>query len=174
MTTKLREVTRVPGETAYWILDVTLTQTNAAGGLMVLRVTCPEYTKMVLCDGRITNSGNNGLYSRKRTSANALTTRIVAVGAAAGTVANMPSQGSNASSSDNNADSRGFEIIGGEALDFGQTAAGAQNDTMRVQLRFELKSRIEKPTYDFALSTNAADVTQVVNLERIQRFNEVE
>lgn len=140
-----------------WQYRVVATQTNAAGGAIVLDITPGAGNYMLPINGYFNNSGNNGMYARILDSNNNNMGNIARVAAAAGTNVSVPALGA-AAATTNNTSSGLQPIYTVDKLSIYQDGAGVQNDTLTVAIRCYCRS---KPTVSVARSTNPGDVTVV-------------
>lgn len=147
------------GKKWLWQSRIIFQQTNAAGGAIISDYSLANEQYARLVEARMTNSGNNGIVIAVYDEDNAYTLPLASVGAAAGTVANLPSIGTAASASNNLASSVNLILLPGQKLGFVQSGAGVQNDTSTVALSLELYNLGTEPTISTARSTNPSDVT---------------
>lgn len=142
----------------YYTARRVATQSNAAGGAIIVDISPATGQTFELIDLRVANSGNNTLSIYKVDEDNADAAPYGGVGAAATNVLSLPSFGSVASNSGNLIDSRGARIVQGQKLTCRQANAGAQNDTMTIAVTLKLTGSKATPTWSKARSTNEADV----------------
>lgn len=107
------------------------------------------------------NSGNNSLVFRLTDEDNNTGALLASVGAAASNSLQIPSIGSAASAAGNIMETLGFTVGPGEKLTSLQTGAGAQNDTMTVNVALLLPITASSTdiTWSVARSTNPGSVT---------------
>ena len=138
-------------------MDVTYTQANAAGGAVKVDILPGAGSSYEIMLARITNSGTNGIIAAAKDTSAVEIARFKNVSSGAATTANLPLTGTDVTSSAASATSEGRWIAGTDTLSIEQTAAGAQNDTLRITIRIRVKGAL--PTVSKARSTNAADVS---------------
>jgi len=138
------------------------TQANAAGGAILIDLATAPGQIAKLLHARVVNSGNNGLQAYIYDEDNAAEAYLLVIGAAAGTSASLPSIGSAATASANNANTKDLMFGPGQKLSFLQTAAGAQNDTLTLGITLLLTTATE-PSWSVARSTNPGNVTLAAN-----------
>lgn len=135
------------------------TQANAAGGAIVVDITCAAGQMMRIESAYAANSGTNTLQMKVHDGDNAMRAYLANVGSAASNYLSIPSPGAAASASGNLVDSKDLYVLAGEKFTIMQGAAGAQNDTMTIAVVIELYGSAAEPTWSKARSTNEANVT---------------
>jgi len=154
------EVIKTDARDTTWIYQArrVATQANAAGGAIKIDISVASGQIARLICAYVANSGTNDMtiLLLDEDAANACVLGTVASGAAR--TANLPTIGLSVTNA-NFATSEGFIIPSGAMLSFGQTGAGAQNDTMTVYICLELFNNSTIPTWSKARSTNEANVT---------------
>lgn len=134
-------------------------QTNAAGGVIKVRISPATGSVLRVVDVRITNSGNNGAEILKLDEDNQETIYFAGVSAAAAAKASIPQSSSQGATSTALVESASGMIAQGQKLELRNTAAGVQNDTLTIHVLLEIIGVVTAPTWDKDASTNAADVT---------------
>ena len=143
-----------------WSYRAVATQTNAAGGAIVIQFTPGAGNYVQLIQANAINSGTNTAICQVRDSAGNNLGTLANIASAATTGFSLPSIGAVATTSGNTANSQGIRIYGTDQLRIYQSGAGVQNDTLIVSWRMYIRSSTA-PTVSKANSTNAADVTLV-------------
>lgn len=148
-----------PGGQEYFV-DVTYAQANAGGGAIVIDIRGTVGSEWRVTHGRVVNSGTNGLQvlAVDGTASPVVSGKFNDIASAAGTKANLPSVPGGSTTSDVPGDLESAIFCGIHGLRITQTAAGAQNDTMRILLYIR-RTRGDLPTFSKAQSTNPADVS---------------
>jgi len=143
-----------------WRYRGVATQANAAGGAVIIDISPGAGNYLELIDAFVSNSGTNSVNVAVRDSSNNTVSIHATVASGAATATYLPSIGANAASSGAIASSVGLKVFGADKLSLYQAGAGAQNDTLTVNIRAFVRSDTA-PTVSKARSTNQADVTIV-------------
>ncbi len=148
-------------EWGMWFYRAVFTQTNGAGGAIVVDVVPVAGMSMIIVNCFAENSGTNGLVMRRVDEDNIFSGQYLSVASAAGTKGIIPQVSDRGVTDDSIMSSESTEARFFRANDkfaIVQTGAGAQNDTLTVSLRAFL-SCAERPIVSKGRSTNQGDVT---------------
>ncbi len=147
-------------EWGMWQYRAVVTQANAAGGAIIVDVVPVAGMDMLVIHAAGTNSGTNGIAIYRMDEDDAVAGVYVSVASGAGTIASIPRslQGGGTSEQFDSVDIMTRLIRSDDKLAFQQSVAGAQNDTLAINIR-ALLSSAERPIVTKARSTNSADVT---------------
>lgn len=154
---------------AIWAHQSVFTQANAAGGAIVVDFTPGQGDAMVVLHANGLNSGTNTIQiaaydedNNRITVYSGIASGATTRGAIPQTVSNSATSSATIDSSD--PDSRLFH--GDDKFTIEQTGAGAQNNTLTINIRAKIRGR--PPAISKARSTNQADVTQgVPTIDRV-------
>ncbi len=143
-----------------WAFRASTAQANAAGGAIVLDVSPDPGDTMIVMWARGVNSGTNTLQILRVDEDNNQGPFLSSIGSGAGTVATMPRGFTTLTTSDfiDSTDLHSRTFRGDDRFTIQQTGAGAQNDTLVIDLRAYLSSS-SIPTVAKGRSTNQANVT---------------
>lgn len=146
-------------EWGYWNYRASVAQANGAGGAIVVDFTPSVGQTMYVVEARGINSGTNTVRIQRVDEDNNLGALYVTIASAATTVGSFPQTTAFAETSSYESTSApGVWIRGDDKFSILQTGAGAQNDTLIVELRAFLSSS-KIPSVSKARSTNQANVT---------------
>ena len=142
------------------LMDVTYTQANVAGGAIVVEIVPGSGNAFIVTASKVTNSGTNTLRQEIESGlAGASMNRYSELASGAGNISSVPQSAANGASSGALTASIPTPALvpGTLAWKIYHTGAGAQNDTLRVQMLIRVKGAL--PTVSKANSTNQADVS---------------
>ncbi len=148
-------------EWGMWMYRVSVAQANAGGGAIVVDFVPVAGVSMIVTFVRAENSGTNGLQILRVDEDNSVGPFYASVSSAATTQAVIPQSFSGATTDGVTFDSTDLFTRFFRANDkftVQQTGAGAQNDTLVINLRAFL-SCAERPIVTKGRSTNPSDVT---------------
>ncbi len=147
-------------EWGMWMYRASVAQANGAGGAIVMFFAPLQGSSMIVIDVRGSNSGTNTLQILRVDEDGNEGPFWSSIGSGLATVGTIPRGFTTLTTSDfiDTTDLLARMIRAGDTLRIQQTGAGAQNDTLIVEIRAFLSSA-ERPIVSKALSTNAGDVT---------------
>ncbi len=147
-------------EWGLWQYRASIAQANAGGGAIVVDFFPLQGVTMIVLWARGTNSGTNSLQIVTTDEDNIVNPFWSSIASAAGSVGTVPRTFNATTDSDfiDTTDMAVRMIRANDGLTIRQTGAGAQNDTLVVELRALLSSP-ERALVSKARSTNQADVT---------------
>ncbi len=144
-----------------WFYRAVFTQTNGAGGAMVVDFAPVAGMTMIVMSVVGENSGTNSLRIERTDEDNIDRPWFADISSGAGTFASIPQTLSFAGTSSVMVDTTSAEVRTfreNDRLTILQLGAGAQNDTLTISLRAFLSSA-ERPVVVKGRSTNPGDVT---------------
>lgn len=140
--------------------QATFTQTNVAGGAIVVDITPGAGNEFDVMTALGQNSGTNTVQMLHLLVNGTAQVFYVAVASAAATTGTFPHDTQGGTTTGSIVSSiRPVIVSGREAFTIQQTGAGVQNDTMVIQVRVRLKHKSQLPTVSIARSTNPGSVT---------------
>ncbi len=148
-------------EWGMWMYRTVFTQTNGAGGAIVVDIVPIQGTTMIVVLAKGANDGTNTLDMTRIDEDNNEVARFVDVASAGSTAGIFPQTHSAAATSASIIDSTSLEariFRADDKLSIFQTGAGASNDTLTIAIR-ALLSSAERPIVSKGRSTNQGDVT---------------
>ncbi len=152
-----------PWEWGMWFFRASVAQANAGGGAIILDFAPLQGTTMMVLEASGKNSGTNTLNMFRNDEDNNSLGFYLSVASAAATEGAIPRNFNNLASDSSSLSSipgifGNLTFRGGDQFTIEQTGAGAQNDTLVVQLRALLSSPV-RPIVSKLRSTNQANVT---------------
>lgn len=148
-------------EWGQWQYRASVAQANGAGGAIVVDFAVLAGQTMIIMEASGTNSGTNGLRIERTDEDNNIAARYSDIGSAGATKGAIPQDATNNATSSLNISSLPFGARLYRRTDkftIKQTGAGAQNDTLIINLR-ALLSSATLPLIVKSRSTNQSDVT---------------
>ncbi len=148
-------------EWGMWFYRAVITQTNGAGGAIVMDIAPTGGNMMLVMHAKGVNSGTNSLQILRNDEDNNESIRMATVASGAGSVITIPRDSLGVSTDSGHAISAPMETRFFRASDrfvILQGGAGAQNDTLTIDIRAFLSSA-DRPVVTKGRSTNAGDVT---------------
>lgn len=148
-------------EWGMWFYRASVAQANGAGGAIVIDFAPLQGMTMIVMHAMGSNSGTNSLRMARHDEDNTLSAILLEVASAATTQGAIPQPGPGITNDGQVFDSTPIEtrlFRADDKFTISQTGAGAQNDTMVVDVRALLSSPT-RPIVSKARSTNQGDVT---------------
>lgn len=147
-------------EWGIWAFRASVAQANGAGGAIVLDVSPSAGNAIIVMWARGVNSGTNTLQILRTDEDNNQGPFLSSIGSGGATVGTIPRAFTSLTTSDfiDSTDILARTFRGDDRLTIQQTGAGAQNDTLILDLRAFLSSSL-LPSVAKGRSTNQGDVT---------------
>lgn len=152
-----------------WAFRAVYTQANGAGGAIVVDVAPARGQTMIIMHAYGINSGTNALQMLRNDEDDATSTMYLDVASAATTEGAIPQNLAGSGTDGRRIDSTPQEtrfFRGDDQFTVQQTGAGAQNDTLTIDLRAFL-SGPAIPARSVLRSTNPGDVTEATPLVNV-------
>ena len=144
-----------------WAYAASVAQANAGGGAILLDFKPPRGDTMLVLHARGLITGTADIFIEKNDEDDSVAVRYATAASGAGVGVTIPQSLASAGASGVTIDSTDplTRLFQGDDYLVIRKGAGAQNDTLVVQLRALLAPGTAKPTVDKSRSTNEADVT---------------